>query len=125
MNVFQAIILGIIQGVTEFLPVSSSGHLVLFQKIFGISEPTMFFDVVLHIGTLVPVFIIFWDKIYKLIKKPFQKYSYLVIAATVPAVIVALFLGDTIEDLFDSGKFLMFAFAATGLILLYADQMIP
>ena len=62
MNVFQGIVLGIIQGVTEFLPVSSSGHLVLFEKIFGITEPTIIFDVILHLGTLVPVIIIFWDK---------------------------------------------------------------
>ncbi len=122
MNIFQAVVLGIIQGITEFLPVSSSGHLVLFQKLFRIQEPTMFFDVVLHIGTLIPVFIIFWDKIFALIKKPFQKYSYLIIAATLPAVIVALLFGDQIENLFDSGKFLAPAFIFTGIILLYADK---
>ncbi len=118
MNIFQAVVLGIIQGITEFLPVSSSGHLVLFQKLFRIQEPTMFFDVVLHIGTLIPVFIIFWDKIFALIKKPFQKYSYLIIAATLPAVIVALLFGDQIEN----GKFLAPAFIFTGIILLYADK---
>lgn len=123
MNVLQAVILGIVQGITEFLPVSSSGHLVLFQKIFRIQEPTMLFDVVLHVGTLVAVFIVFWDKIFELIKKPFQKYSYLIIAGTVPAIIVAVFLSDVIERLFDSGQFLFLAFIATGFILLYADRV--
>ena len=123
MNVLQAVILGIVQGITEFLPVSSSGHLVLFQKMFRIQEPTMLFDVVLHIGTLIPVFIIFWDKIFELIKKPFQKYSYLIIIATLPAVFVALLFNDKIENLFESGKFLSLAFIITGLILLYADSV--
>lgn len=123
MNVFEAIVLGIVQGITEFLPVSSSGHLVLFQKMFRIQQPTMLFDVVLHIGTLIPVFIIFWDKIFSLLKKPFQKYSYLVIAATLPAVVVALLFNDKIESLFDSGKFLSLAFIITGVILLYADSV--
>lgn len=122
MNVLQAVILGIVQGITEFLPVSSSGHLVLFQKIFRIQEPTMIFDVVLHIGTLIPVFIVFWDKIFALVRKPLQKYSYLVIVATIPAVMVALLFNNKIENLFESGKLLSLSFIATGIILLYADS---
>lgn len=122
MNVFQGIVLGIIQGVTEFLPVSSSGHLVLFEKIFEITEPTIIFDVILHLGTLVPVIIIFWDKIFDLIKKPMQKYVWLVILATVPAVIIALLFGDWIENLFEQANFLWLAFFVTGIILILADR---
>ena len=122
MNVFQGIVLGIIQGVTEFLPVSSSGHLVLFEKIFGITEPTIIFDVILHLGTLVPVIIIFWDKIFDLIKKPMQKYVWLVILATMPAVIIALLFGDWIENLFNQANFLWLAFFVTGIILILADR---
>lgn len=60
MNVWQAVVLGIVQGLTEFLPVSSSGHLVLLQKWFGIDpEYSMFLTVMLHVGTLVPVCIVF------------------------------------------------------------------
>ena len=117
MNVFQGLVLGIIQGVTEFLPVSSSGHLVLFEKIFGITEPVIIFDVILHLGTLVPVIIIFWDKIFDLIKKPMQKYVWLVILATMPAVIIALLFGDWIENLFNQANFLWLAFFVTGIIL--------
>ena len=57
MSIIQAAILGIIQGLTEFLPVSSSGHLTLFQKIFGLEEVTMSFDIILHVATLIAVFI--------------------------------------------------------------------
>ena len=122
MNVFQGIVLGIIQGVTEFLPVSSSGHLVLFEKMFGITEPVIIFDVILHLGTLVPVIIIFWDKIFDLIKKPMQKYVWLVILATMPAVIIALLFGDWIENLFNQANFLWLAFFVTGIILILADR---
>lgn len=123
MNVFQAVILGLIQGITEFLPVSSSGHLVLFQKLFNINQPTILFDVILHIGTLVPIIIIFWDKIFSLIKKPFEKYTWLIILATLPAVIIGLFFGDAIENLFNKADFLWLAFLITGVILLLSDKI--
>lgn len=63
MSLFQAVVLGAIQGVTEFLPISSSGHLVLFQTIFGMKEPMLAFDVALHGGTLLVVLIYFWKDI--------------------------------------------------------------
>jgi len=122
MNITQAIILGLIQGITEFLPVSSSGHLVLLQKIFNIKESGLVFDVILHIGTLIPVVIIFWDMILKLIIKPWQKYMGLIIVSTIPAVIVALLFGEQIELLFSSGKLLCFGFCITGVFLLIADK---
>ncbi len=65
MSIFQAILLGIVQGLTEFLPVSSSGHLVLVQNLFGLTDSMVFFDVMLHMGTLVAVFVVFWDEIHK------------------------------------------------------------
>ena len=63
MEPFQAIILGIVQGLTEFLPVSSSGHLVLFQNLFGFKEPELLFDISLHVGTLIAVCIVFFKEI--------------------------------------------------------------
>lgn len=63
MEIYQAVVLGIIQGLTEFLPVSSSGHLVLTQHLFGLKEPALFFDVSLHVGTLVAVLIVFFQEI--------------------------------------------------------------
>lgn len=67
MSFFEAIILGFIQGVAEFLPVSSSGHLAIFKNFFGLSEAGIAFDILLHVGTLVAVFICFWNDIWELI----------------------------------------------------------
>lgn len=122
MGIFQAFLLGIVQGVAEFLPISSSGHLVLFQTLFGIKEPTFFFDVMLHVATLVPIFVVFWDDIFKLIKNPFQKTTYLLILATIPTVVFVVLFGDATDNLFASGKYLPFCFILTGLFLLYADK---
>lgn len=67
MNYFEAIFLGVLQGATEFLPVSSSGHLAIFSKIFGINEPDSVYDILLHLGTLIAVFVVYWNDIKKLI----------------------------------------------------------
>jgi undecaprenyl-diphosphatase len=103
MDILSAIILGVVQGLTEFLPVSSSGHLVLLQKIFGISEPTLFFDTMLHAGTLMAVFAVLWKDIWAILRRPVQPLTGWLILATVPAVIVALAFKDTIEHVFFSG----------------------
>jgi undecaprenyl-diphosphatase len=63
MGPFQAVILGIIQGLTEFLPVSSSGHLVLIQNLFGLKEPELLFDISLHVGTLIAICVVFYDEL--------------------------------------------------------------
>jgi len=68
MEPLQAIILGIVQGLTEFLPVSSSGHLVIFQHLFGLNEPQLFFDISVHLGTLLAVIIVFWKEIRELMR---------------------------------------------------------
>lgn len=67
MSLLESIILGFIQGVTEFLPVSSSGHLAIFKNFFGLKEAGIAFDIMLHVGTLVAVFICFWSDIWELI----------------------------------------------------------
>lgn len=67
MSILEAIFLGLIQGIAEFLPISSSGHLAIFQKIFGMKEAGMAFDVFLHIGTLIAVFVVYWKDILRLI----------------------------------------------------------
>ena len=68
MDSLQAIILGIIQGLTEFLPVSSSGHLVIFQHLFGLKEPELFFDICVHLGTLLAVILVFRQEIQELMR---------------------------------------------------------
>ncbi len=122
MSILDAIILGIVQGLAEFLPISSSGHLVLTQRLLGVEKPNMFFDVLLHIGTLIPIFIIYWKDILELIKKPFQKYVYLLIIATIPAVIFTLLFEDIFEILFKGTTFLGVGFIITGTLLLFTDK---
>ncbi len=70
MHIFSSILLGLVQGVAEFLPISSSGHLSLFQHFFGLANPeeTLFFDVLLHLGTLIAVFVYYWKDILELIQ---------------------------------------------------------
>lgn len=87
MEIWQAAVLGLVQGLTEFLPVSSSGHLSFFQNVLNVSsENAQFISVMLHLGTLVAVCIVFFKDILGLFRKPFKTLGFLVIA-TVPAVI--------------------------------------
>ena len=123
MSISIAFLLGIIQGLTEFLPVSSSGHLVLFQKIFGVSQPALFFDTMVHAGTLVAVVIVLWPDILAILRRILQPLTWYLILATIPAVIFALVLKDTIEQAFESGQFLGFAFLATALLLIIAELL--
>lgn len=69
MNLLESIILGIVQGLAEFLPISSSGHLAIFKAFFGLSDVGIAYDLMLHLGTLVAVFIVYWNDIWKLIKE--------------------------------------------------------
>ncbi len=98
MTFFQAIILGIVQGLTEFLPVSSSGHLVIFQHIFSLQEPPIIFDVSVHVATLLAVFVFFRKRI---IQTSFRDWIIIGIG-TIPTVIAGLLLKSHIETLFSS-----------------------
>ena len=123
MDIMTAIVLGIVQGLTEFLPVSSSGHLVLMQKIFGVKEPGLFFDTMLHIGTLSAVFVVLWKDIWDILKKIIQPLTLYLIIATIPAVIAALAFKDLIESAFESGQFLGICFLITSALLVTAEQL--
>lgn len=96
MEIWQAIILGAVQGFAEFLPVSSSGHLILLQNWFGIEDNVIFYSVMLHLGTLIPVIIVLWRQILDLFKKPFNKFGYLVLA-TIPAGIIGIIFSKVFD----------------------------
>lgn len=121
MTIIEAIILGIIQGFTEFLPISSSGHLVLGQSILGIQQPGNEFEVVVHLGTLLSVLVVFWDDIQNLITslttKSTQKFIGFVLVGTIPAVIIGLGFKDVFESLFENVTAVGGALIFTGLIL--------
>ena len=138
MNSTEAILLGIIQGLTEFLPVSSSGHLVLFQHLFGLKEAELFFDVCVHLGTLLAVIVVFRQEIKNIIlalirfssssasKKtvlqkiesdPDLKMAFLIVIGSIPTAVLGFLFRGIADRLFASafiaGLMLMF----TGLLL--------
>ena len=123
MKIFEAIILGAIQGITEFLPVSSSGHLVLVQRIFGVSEPALFFDTMVHVGTLAAVFVVLWKDIWAILRRPIQPMTGFLILGTIPTVAAALIFKDGIERAFASGGLLGFAFLFTAAALLVSWRL--
>jgi undecaprenyl-diphosphatase len=117
MDVLQSIILGLIQGITEFLPVSSSGHLVLANSLFGLQTGDITFEVFLHFATLLAVVVFFFGRIIRILVSPINyifagsrsdsdiqgsKYLILIIIGTIPAVLVGVFLKDYVEKAFSS-----------------------
>jgi len=123
MNIIHAVLLGIIQGLTEFLPVSSSGHLVLFQKLFGISESALLFDTMLHVGTLAAVVAVLWKDIWAILRKLNQPLTAYLIIATIPTVFAALIFRKPLERAFETGHFLGFAFLMTSVLLIVAELL--
>lgn len=119
MTIWVAIFLGILQGLTEFLPVSSSGHLVLFQKIFGINVDCLMFDIVVHLGTLVAVVAIYHKSIWEIIKHPFSEKAQKLVLATMPTIVIALLFKEIFKSSFD-GSFLFLGFFATAIIMFIA-----
>lgn len=123
MSFWQALFLGTIQGITEFLPVSSSGHLAIFQKIFHLGSPIVF-DVFVHVGTLGSIVFFFRKELGKIIKGLFQKdrnywhLFWLLVVGTIPVVIIGLFLNKWIELIFSSLKLVGVSFLITSFFLL-------
>ena len=121
MDVFEAILLGSLQGLTEFLPVSSSGHLVIGQELLGVHIPGNAFEVVVHLGTLVSVLAVFWRDIAGFVKtiqdKVTRNYILALAVGTIPAVICGLFFKDAIQSAFDNVNFVAGALVCTGIIL--------
>jgi len=113
MDYIWSLVLGVLQGFTEFLPVSSSGHLVLVQSLIpGFRQPGVLFDVCLHFGTLFAVLFFFRKKLFKLS----FKYILYIIIATIPAVIVGYISKDSISSLFSSVGIVGAALVITGLL---------
>ena len=136
MGLYEALILGIVQGLTEFLPISSSGHLVLLPKALGWNAPPLVFDTTVHLATLLAVIAVFWRDLLVLIvswwqglrrRQPLQvaesRLAWWVILGTIPGIIAGLFLEKTFESLFKSphavGAFLL----ATALLLVLAEVL--
>jgi len=119
----EALILGMIQGLTEFLPISSTGHLYLGRNLFGLQEAGLLLDTMLHIGTLLAVLVFYKQEFINILKKPFSKLTLLLIVGTIPAVVIGLALKDYIEDISQTGVTIGWEFLATGLFLWVADSV--
>ena len=125
-EIVQAIVLGFVQGATEFIPVSSSGHLVIVPWLLGWTSPSLLFDTVLHWGTLVSILLVFWRDLWTItvatlvslarrsLTDPMARLGWFIVVGTIPAMITGLLLKDPIEALFGS------PLAAAGFLLVTA-----
>lgn len=126
MTIWEAIILGIVQGLTEFLPVSSSGHLVLFRGFLDSYYGLLTFEVFVHIGTALAVLIVFWRDVLKLLlfKDPqYRHFALMLVMAMIPTAIMGIWFEGWIEALFASSLLVGFALLFTG-VLLYLSNII-
>ncbi len=131
MTYLEAIFLGVVQGLTEFLPISSSGHLVVLQAILGFKEPRLAFDVMVHVGTLLAVITFFRKYIVGMFVSIFvpsmrrsEEWALLkmVIIGTIPTVFIGFVFKDPLEELFASPAAVGFFWLMTGLLLFLADR---
>ncbi|MBE5755218.1 MAG: undecaprenyl-diphosphate phosphatase [Clostridiales bacterium] len=121
MSFWIICLLCIIQGLTEFLPVSSSGHLTLIEQLFGIKDNLLLINLFLHLATLVAVIIVYRKTIWKLLKKPFQPLTYKLVISTIFTCIIALiFEYFSLEDF--SFKIYCFGFLLTSVLLFLMDK---
>ncbi len=143
MTYFEAVILGLVQGLAEFLPISSSGHLALLQQWFGIEEDkVLLFAVLLHVGTLISVFIVYWKDIWELIvelgltikdiftgkglrieERPVRKLGVMIIVATIPTGLIGILFNDFFDSLYTSVLPIGIGLIVTGLLLTLAEKM--
>lgn len=142
MTYLEAAILGLVQGLAEFLPISSSGHLALLQQWFGIDEnKVLLFAVLLHVGTLVSVFIVYWKDIWELIvelcltikdlctgkglrleERPVRKLGVMIIVATIPTAIIGILFSDLFDKLYTSVLPIGIGLVITGFLLVMAER---
>lgn len=143
MGYIEAIVLGLVQGLSEFLPISSSGHLAVLQSLFEINEDkVIFFAVLLHIGTLVSIFVVYHKDIYALIKelfllfkdiftgkglrikeRPIRKLGIMIIVSSIPTAIMGLLFSDYIDKIFGSLTVIAICWIITGFILLFSEKL--
>jgi len=143
LGYFQAVILGLVQGAAEFLPISSSGHLAMLQYFFGIeASDALLFTVMLHIGTLISVFIMYRKDILDLIvelgltirdlatgkglrldERPVRKLGVMIIVASVPTALIGVLLNDFFESLYGNIIFIGVGFLITGAMLFVSERV--
>ncbi|MCL4860143.1 MAG: undecaprenyl-diphosphatase UppP [Caldilineaceae bacterium] len=135
-EIIQAIILGIVQGLTEFIPVSSSAHLVLTPWLLGWDKPSLLFDTMLHWGTLVSILLVFWRDFWLIAVATIRsllvrsladsnaRLGWFIVVGTIPAAALGLLFSDFFEELFDSPTAAASFLIVTGLLLIGSEQMV-
>ena len=142
MTIFQSIILGLVQGLAEFLPISSSGHLAALQNLFGVdSDNVLMFTVMLHFGTLISIFVAYRKDIWELIKELFalikdvftghgiqmnknetRRLGIMIVIATIPTAIIGLLFNDLFESFYANMTFIGVGLIITGTGLFFAEN---
>ena len=134
MDTLQAILLGLLQGLTEYLPVSSSGHLVIASRLLGIDpEQNLTFTIVVHVATVLSTIVILWREIWWLIKGLFEfkmndatRYAASILISMIPIGVVGVFFKDKVEEVFGSGTFIVgLMLCVTALLLAFAYYARP
>lgn len=145
MSVGNAILLGLVQGITEFLPVSSSGHLSILNNLFGLStggEEQLLFDVLLHLGTMIAILVVYWQDVKDMVQEtlglmnlgplagmqrdryPGARLFFMIVLATLPLLLI-LPIKDQLESLYDKSIFVGIALILSGCMLYVSDRMRP
>lgn len=124
MNLFEAIIIAIVEGLTEFLPVSSTGHMIIASSLMGVADNdyTKVFEVAIQLGAILAVVLVYWRKFFQFNNPLF--YAKL-IAGVVPALIAGYFFNDAIEALLGSELVVVISLLLGGFVLLYIDKLFP
>lgn len=120
MEIFEAILLAIIEGITEYLPVSSTGHMIITSSFFGIAQEdfTKLFTIVIQLGTILSVVVLYFKRFFQSID-----FYYKLLVAFIPAVVLGLLLSDVIDALLESPLVVAFSLVIGGLILLRVDEL--
>ena len=114
----EVIILAILQGVAEFLPISSSGHLVIGQHLLGINEPGMRLDLCLHMGTLLSIFVFYWRVIWRIMRNFEYQYAIKIVLSAIPAIIVYGCFKDFVDGMFENARMVGALLMFTGAVLI-------
>lgn len=120
MNIFEAFILGLVQGFTEFLPISSSGHMILAGQFLGIYEVPLLFSLITHVATLLAVVIVLKKQVWEVVRHPSSKPAKLIITATIPTVVIFFIFKTFFKESF-SGEYLIYGFLATAILLVISS----
>ena len=137
MEIIETIILGVIQGIAEFLPISSSAHLIIFRDVFGVGsfitgDFEMSFDIALHFGTFLAILVYFFKDFFRMFikgftkgtKDPDGKMMWFIVVATIPAAVLGLLFEDVINDLVRNNYLLIaICLAIMGIIINYCDKL--